>query len=298
MKNLLKTIITTILVAAILVTGITTNNTTTVTAATKTGTFQNGGTVTLKPGDTMKLFVKEDGKDATALYKWTSSDTNIVRIETGFYDSSIDYTECVILGADTTGTVTITGKYRYSGDPFKGTTVYDPDRPDLTMTVTVKQTKMTAKQKKCRHKYKTTKKATCQRTGIKTCKKCKWQKTIKKTGHKWVNETVTSYEYTKETMMYSCSGCYCPEVPIGHYGSEWHHDTNTICNNPCNKVWYAIEYNNDMDAINKAIFEHLNNDGCNGDYEGVDLSIEPYGPLKETTKRVTVCKYCGKEKPQ
>lgn len=298
MKNLIKTLITTILVAAIVVTGISVDTTTATAKTTKTGTFQNGGTITLKLGDTMKLFVKEDGKDATALYKWTSSDTNIVRIETDFYDSSIDYTECVILGADTTGTVTITGKYRYKSSAFSGTTVYDPDKPDLTMTVTVKQTKMTAKQKKCKHKYKTTKKATCQRTGIKTCKKCKWQKTIKKTGHKWVNETVTSYEYTKETIMAVCNGCYCPEVPYGYGCSTWHNDTNTICTSPCDKVWYGIEYNNDKDAMDKAILEHLNNDGCRGDYYNVDWSVVPYGPLKETTKKVTVCKYCSKEKPQ
>ena len=54
MKNLIKTIITSILTAAILITGISVD-TTTVTAATTNDTFQNGGTVTLKPGDSMKL---------------------------------------------------------------------------------------------------------------------------------------------------------------------------------------------------------------------------------------------------
>jgi len=60
----------------------------------------------------------------------------------------------------------------------------------ITVKVTKPTIKMTAKQKKCKHSWKTLKKANCQRVGTKVCKKCKLQKTVKKTNHKW--ETITS----------------------------------------------------------------------------------------------------------
>jgi len=194
MKNLIKTLITTILVASILVTGISVDTTTATAKTTKGGEFKNGGTVTIKPGDTLKLTVtdtnglypdsEKTGYDIVGKYKWSSSDTSVLNVETDFYDEEEGWTECVSLIAAGAGTATVTGEAK-SG------------RPDITMTVNVTLPKATAKQKKCKHKYKVTKKATCERAGIKTCKKCKFQKSIKKLGHKYVNKTVTvtKYEY-------------------------------------------------------------------------------------------------------
>lgn len=109
MKNLLKTLITTILVAAIIVTGISID-TNTVTAATTNGTFKNGSTVTIKLRNSKKLLVLDsDGEDIASKYQWSSSDTNVVAVERDLYNDE-DYTECVLLTAVGTGTATITGK--------------------------------------------------------------------------------------------------------------------------------------------------------------------------------------------
>ena len=214
MKNLIKTIITSILTAAILITGISVDTTTVTAATTKGGEFQNGSSVTLKPGDSMKLTVTDNNNefkdsektdyDIVEHYEWSSSDTSVIKVETDFYDEKVDWTMAVILTAAGSGTATVTGKVKSKYNK----------RPDITMTVTVTLPKATAKQKKCKHKFKTTKKATCQRAGVKTCKKCKFQKAIKTVPHNYVEKKMQVKRYNYYDEIYSCNG--------NHATCTWH----------------------------------------------------------------------------
>ncbi len=289
MKNLIKTIITSILTAAILITGISVDITT-VTAATTNDTFQNGGTVTLKPGDSMKLLVQDsDGEDDTYGYKWSSSDTNVLKVETDIYDEDDGSIDCVVLIGVSAGTATVIGK-------GKGL------RPNITMTVTVTLPKATAKQKKCKHKYKTTKAATCERAGIKTCKKCKFQKMIAKPDHKYVDKKVTTTEYDYSIVTVKCTGCDCTEP---HETVSNGYTVFEVCNNPC--YWSAsviLDKNGNATAdseyasIEEALYAHAEHaitmlqngyekHGTNGTYE------YPYGEGHTVTTTVQACKWCG-----
>ena len=101
MKNVIKTIITSILTAAIVVTGISVDTTTVTAATTKGGEFKNGGTITIKPGDELKLTVTDTNNlfptsykndyDIVDKYRWSSSDTSILNVETDFYDERNSY---------------------------------------------------------------------------------------------------------------------------------------------------------------------------------------------------------------
>lgn len=132
--------------------------------------------------------------DETKYYDWSSSDESIVSMEI-FRWSPTSGAASFCLVAHKAGIVTITG-----ADP-DGNSKYDK-----SMTVVVKEIK-TAKQSSCKHKWKTTKKATCLYAGIKTCKKCKAKKTIKKKkAHTWVTgeETVKTYP---TYAVYYCMDC-------------------------------------------------------------------------------------------
>ena len=268
MKNLIKTIITSILTAAILITGISVDITT-VTAATTNDTFQNGGTVTLKPGDSMKLLVQDsDGEDDTYGYKWLSSDTSILKVETDIYDEDDGSIDCVVLIGVSAGTATVIGK-------GKGL------RPNITMTVTVTLPKATAKQKKCKHKYKTTKAATCERAGIKTCKKCKFQKMIAKPDHKYVTKTVTKVEYDYFTATVEChDDCGCKFKATIKYDKDGNVAPDS--DYPDENAW--------MDGM----FDHMFETG-HGSYGG-NASYFPCGPGHVVKKTIEMCKWCGKEK--
>lgn len=98
--------------------------------------------------------------------------------------------------ANDVGEVTIIGRENFYVSSDYHDLIIKESRPTdirITIKVTKAASKLTATQKKCKHSWKVTKKATCQRVGTKTCKKCKLQKTIKKTDHKWVATTRTSY---------------------------------------------------------------------------------------------------------
>lgn len=312
MKSL-KQIITTILVAALLITGISLDGTVTATAATTATDVQNYGTVTMKPGDTKKVIVKSNksGENMTISenYRWTSSNTDVVKVSTDFVSQS-DYTECLELVAIGSGTATLTGTPRNVG--------YNKAQ----ITVTVKQAAPTAKQKKCSHKWKTTKKATCQRTGVKTCTKCKLQKIIKKTAHKYVNTTVKDIEFDGYEYIVMCSGCYCE--------TSEEHKQNTprpgwACTKACDftvvvtsktrndidypyhydKVVYVEDFGGNVDDIDTwadAILEAVNLVGV---HAWIDLKSDNHGAYtdwehmrheREVTKKVKACTYCGKEK--
>lgn len=309
----LKTIITCILIACIMLTGIGLDNITTVNAATTASYVQKWGTVTMKPGDTKKVIVTDtDGNDITTKYKWTSSDKSIVKVNMDFVSQS-DFTECLELIAAGSGTATLTGNP--TGVGYGG----------IELTVTVKMASPTAKQKKCKHSWKVTKKATCERAGVKTCKRCKLQKSIKRTGHKYVNTKITETEFDGYEYIVKCSGCDCVAHGVEHvegadgivYGCEYPCDftiivttkkRNGVIDYPhhYDKVIFIEDYDSFDDAVTYACmvvqFQHpkdvkSNSNGTldpqmHGSYE--DMEWE-YGEHK-VTKTVKVCKYCGKQK--
>lgn len=306
MKNNLKTIITCILVACIMLTGIGVDNTITVNAATKASYVQKWGTVTMKPGDTKKVIVTDtDGNDITTKYKWTSSDKSIVKVNMDFVSQS-DFTECLELIAAGSGTATLTGE-----------SVSILDYNKIQITVTVKMAGPTAKQKKCKHSWKITKKATCERAGVKTCKKCKLQKSIKRTGHKYVNSKLTVTEYDGYEYIVKCSGCDCHEHGIEHtegadgivYGCKYPCDftvvvttkkRNGVIDYPhhYDYVIYEEDYSTWNDAVQAAtgkILWHALYD-VKSDYHGAYEDFEYGYGAHDVTKTVKVCKYCGKEK--
>lgn len=308
MRKTLRQIITTVLAAAILITGITTGSTVTANAATTASYAKTWSTITMKPGDTKKVIVTDaDGNDITTKYKWTSSDTSIVKVNMDFVSQS-DFTECLELIAAGSGTVTITGKAVSLLDEYQST----------QLTVTVKMAGPTAKQKKCKHSWKVTKKATCERAGVKTCKKCKLQQSIKRTAHKYVNNTVKTTEYDGFEYIFMCSGCDCEnEFVCPSY------TTGIACDTSCNFtvivttkerngvidypyhydcVIYKEDYKTGNDAMQAAIYEMHGHavDGLRPDQNpymhGAYTDFEYGYGEHEVTKTVKVCEYCGKEK--
>lgn len=302
MKNILKRIITTMLVAAILITDICTGEAVTVNAATTESYVQKWGTVTMKPGDTKKVIVTDtDGNDITTKYKWTSSDKSIVKVNMDFVSQS-DFTECLELVAAGSGTATLTGNP--TGTGYAGT----------ELTVTVKMTGPTAKQKKCKHSWKVTKKATCERAGVKTCKRCKLQKSIKRTGHKYVNSKLTVTEYDGYEYIIKCSGCDCENAfvcPGDNCPTECNFTVvvttkkrNGVIDYPYHYdyVIYEEDYDTWSDAVEAAkdkTYWHAlyglrpdQNPAMHSAYEDFEYG---YG-AHDVTKTVKVCKYCGKEK--
>lgn len=306
MKKSFKHIIPMVLISAILITSIITGSTATANAATTASYVQKWGTVTMKPGDTKKVIVTDfDGNDITTKYKWTSSDKSIVKVNMDFVSQS-DLTECLELIAAGSGTVTLTGK---------AVSILE-DITTIQLTVTVKMTGPTAKQQKCKHKFVVSKKATCERAGVKTCKKCKLQKSIKRVDHKYVNTTIKTTEYDGYEYIVMCSGCDCP--PFECDGG--------ICPTSCDftvvvttkergdvidypfhydRVLYVedhggtgLDYRTWNDAIEEAtdiILWHAMYDlksTKHGAWEDFEWA---YGE-HEVTKTVKMCKYCGKEK--
>ncbi len=305
-KNTLKKFITCMLIAAIAITGISLESVTTANAATTASYVQKWGTVTMKPGDTKKVIVTDfDGNDITTKYKWTSSDKNIVKVNMDFVSQS-DLTECLELIAAGSGTVTLTGK---------AVSVLE-DITTIQLTVTVKMAGPTAKQKKCKHKFTVTKKATCERAGVKTCKKCKLQKSIKRTDHKYVNTTIKTTEYDGYEYIVMCSGCDCPpfECPGDNCPTSCDFtvvvttkERGDVIDYPFHydEVLYVEDYGGaglDYRTWNDAIEEA---EGIIMWHGMIDLKSDKHGAWTdfewaygkhEVTKTLKVCKYCNKEK--
>ncbi|MEY8335383.1 hypothetical protein AALB53_20140 [Lachnospiraceae bacterium 47-T17] len=300
-KNTFKKFITCMLIAAIAITGISLESVTTANAATTASYVQKWGTVTMKPGDTKKVIVTDnDGNDITTKYKWTSSDKNIVKVNMDFVSQS-DLTECLELIAAGSGTVTLTGK---------AVSLLE-DITTIQLTVTVKIASPTAKQKKCKHKFTVTKKATCERAGVKTCKKCKLQKSIKRTDHKYVNTTVKTTECDGYEYIVMCSCCDCPpfECPGDNCPTSCDFTVVVTTKERGNVIDYPFHYDKVVyvedhggagldyktwnDAIQEAVFETADHDGSG--HAAYTDSEWAYGE-HEVTKTLKVCKYCGKEK--
>ena len=221
MKRKLKTVVGAMLTLAVALTNATLNN---ITAEAKVVNYQkdrtgmenivdlNGTTVTMKVGDTKKVDLIEESDDysidSTKRYAWASSDETIVSMQRAWDISTAETYEVshVIIKAEKPGTATITA----TPVTIKGETV--------SFTVKVKAPKVTAKQKKCKHSWKTTKKATCLESGMKTCKKCKLQKVIAKKEHTFATESKEKNDY-KYYFVYVCGICGEEFSPL-EYGSD------------------------------------------------------------------------------
>lgn len=271
-----------VLTLAIMITGIGIGDTVTANTAVKSDQFVNGGSITMKPGDVKKLLVTDsNGTDVVSKYNWTVSNKNIVSLYSDFADDTKDLMECLEIAANKTGTVTINGTAIYtSTSPYR-----------ISMTITVKSAKMTAKQKKCKHVFKTTKKATCQREGVKTCKKCKYQKTITKTSHKYKKTYVesTTYEYLRTRR--TCGLCYDDgiETYIWTDNVPYHDDMQLTGDNA--DPYYTEKYEEMVERFNQHCMDVHDGWGTNCWSEGDEF----YNPTK-VTKTVTKCQYCHKEK--
>lgn len=294
MKNNLKTIITCILVAAILVTGINTGNAVTVNAASGVTDIVKGDEVTatceitLKPGDVKKVTVHDkSGKDIQGSFnfKVTKGEGTVINVEDDFV-SDDDYTNCINIIGLKEGSATIVGQ--------KGSATSSIGREFVEIKVTVKMpaAKMTTKQKKCKHKYVVTKKATCERPGMKVCKKCKWHKVIKQKKHVYVTETVpvTRHEY-----LYYVIQCSNPDCGISvKTKMDWEHN-----------VFPDSEYKTVADMLNAIAKMHDErrekdeNTICKHFIPGISNWMDYYD---EAGKIVTVyetkefCKYCHRQK--
>ena len=178
----------------------------------------------------------------------------------------------------------------------------------------------TAKQKKCKHKFTVTKKATCERAGVKTCKKCKLQKSIKRTDHKYVNTTIKTTEYDGWELVLMCTGCDCPpfecpgSIPGGICPTSCDYAVVVTTKERGNVIDYPFHYDRVLyvedyggtgldystwnDAIEEAegfIISHGMYD-LKSDKHGAWTDYEwDYGEHK-VTKTLKVCKYCNKEK--
>lgn len=294
-KNL-KTIITCILVACIMLTGIGLDNTVIANAITINGQeitkFKPNGTMTLKLGDTKRLALigtTSDGKEmnVTSQFTWASSNENIVSIvKANPLSDSPDYFIIYVSGK---GTAVITG------------TPVNPANRTMQMTITVEGSKMTKAQKNCKkHVWKVTKKATCKRTGIKTCTKCKLQKSIAKTSHKYKTVTCTEQVDDEVYVILTCTRSSCGHMDTCPTNPDPGH---AVCAHFCGYQIDSRDYPS-VDAAIDAMRAHQMTD-CKRDNEDelVDNAFKG-GTYDDTTVHIghledyTVkqCKYCGKEK--
>lgn len=170
-------------------------------------------TVTMEFKDAPKMVYAptEYGTNKTSRYIWTSSDETVVNMKrmytfTGDEWEPYDLTlVCVALRPLEPGTAVIS-----ASSP--------EDNTSISFTINVKGPKVTAKQKSCSHQFKTTLKATCERPGLKTCKKCSLQKLIAEKAHKYktVSENRQKRIYQR---VYPC-GCGENFDPDDYGGSD------------------------------------------------------------------------------
>jgi len=231
-------------------------------------------TISMKIGDTKRfelIEISENGfeLDHTGVYDWKTSDENIVSLSKAFgYNGKVTY---FTIKAEKAGTAIISGKNAPTGDV-------------ISMTVVVEKQKVTAKQKSCKHKWKITKKATCLNTGMKTCKKCKLQKTIAKKEHKWKTYKTKKTTYDTYTI-FMCNGCVCTD-PETHYYHEMVDDFG--CENWCGMEFSEKDYGSRNAALH-ALYEHYE------EYNHGQSVVERTGYCnpKTTTVTVTRCKTCN-----
>lgn len=289
-----------ILTLALAITSVSLGNSTTVHAAdatyvlvrTKDNTDVENTTVTMKPGDNMSIrymHVKNSFKmNLTHLYTWECSDQSVITLSRKYSETSagepcLDWVE---VRAEKEGTVTVTGTNKNNGETH-------------SFTVSVTAPKMTAKQKKCKHVWKTTRKATCMRNGMKACKKCKLTKVIKQKDHNFVTKTET-YEVYQTYPIYVCQSCACKD----ENGNKLHpNDMFDGCKNICCEEFDAKDYDtnnngfdmNDIEAAYDAYIKHQG-DNKHGTYS--TSQIVGYVNPEEVSQTVTRCTACGQTPEQ
>lgn len=280
----IKRIVAAMLTLALVLTGISLDSTTAYAVAKNFAWDRTGvesikdlkdTTVTMKVGDTKSIDYTIIGKGyeqgMTDYYTWTSSDESVVSMvpEYGFGYDEQPKLAWYYITAEKAGTATITATHKTSGAM-------------LSFTVKVKAKKMTAKQKKCKHKWWITKSATCLRSGIKTCKKCKLQKVIAKTGHNYDTVTETKTVYPQYAVY------YCPDC--GKYFDPYD---------------YGYDYDGDRqknkeadEAAKMAFYGHAcdreETPGLIGQYYFIEATDYDH-PIEKTTT-VERCTNCGESK--
>lgn len=265
----IRYIIATLLAMAIALTGITFSDTVTAKADTEPPFFKNGMTVTMKPGETKQfIFTVNGGMDFVDQCKWTSSDTSVVKANTNITDDTEYCQGCIEITAVAPGTATVTGTRKSSGALM------------TTVTIKVGLSGPTANQKACKHSWKTTTKATCQRSGIKTCKRCKYQKTIPVKDHKYETQEITNYAPEYGRIERTCGGCdkmfISDKIPVTPGETKEEHDR---------KYWAAYE------KMEQEYNEHVRETHHVGWEEG------DYGYGKQIIKtKETLCVWCHKRK--
>jgi len=286
MKQNLKTkLIALVLTLALAITGVSFGDVMTAQAAIDYGIYQvdnirdvENTTITMKIGDEKRLNIMMKGYacDETNDYIWESSDESIVKMNRNY--ALDENSECakvsdVSLIGLKSGTAVITAK-RPSGSEI------------VSVTVKVTKPKVTAKQKKCKHKFKVTKKATCLRYGMKTCKKCKLQKLVPQKKHEFKTVTVNSYEI-KTRMVLICGGCTCDNHQ--HEGG-----VSNACSNACKETFDPRDYGSE-DAAWNARSKHQSE--CRHETSGNWHFYEvPTGVTEPVQKEISKCKSCNNSK--
>lgn len=257
MKNTFKSILAAMLTLAIMLTSVIAGDPITAHAeaayrkGTEDATNFDGKTITMKPGDIKKVLIdfsatSDDGyvfKDnVTHNYRWESSNNNVVRIIRSYgyagLGGNLMIAYCSLV-AEKTGTAVITAT-SWNGNK------------KISFTIKVATPKKTAKQKTCKHKWITTRKANCFGPGVKTCKKCKLQKTIARKEHQFVTETEewTRYKYR---FVYQCGVDLC--------GKEYDLDHVSVCDNWCTAEFDPLDYEGETmkekeEAAKLAMLQH------------------------------------------
>ena len=237
----------------------------------------NGTTITMKIGDTKKIDLREaygsnnKKMDMTKYYAWSSSDESIVSMQREWRVSEVVELSYVIIKAEKPGTAVITAQN-------------DHRNITVSFTVTVEQPKVTTKQKKCRHSWKTTKKATCLESGMKTCKKCKLQKVIAKKEHTIETTEKDKNDYTYY-VVYQCGACINEDPEI----REQHTLDNWLCEDWCEAEFSQLDYGSAKAAL-EACDKHK--EECRH-WTGVTRYIQVPYEKKTSTHDVTICTSCG-----
>jgi len=237
-------------------------------------------TITMKIGDTKNIDFMENFEecgqtpDVTNRYAWSSSDENVVSM-TRLWET-IPMEEALRIHSfnikvENPGTAVIKG-------------INSKTDETVSFTVVVKKPKMTAKMKKCKHSWKTTKKATCTRSGMKTCKKCKMRQTVARKSHAFETVTEKKYDYKYE-IIYQCGACLCEDPSVHNYDNDY-------CENWCEAEFSSEEYGS-AEAALAACREHISHCGPN-----TPTTKFREVPIKKivTYKDVDVCTSCGYSK--